>query len=71
MKLSEQELVDLRWMKRVNDTGTGLFGPSVRKGGPVPTCERLISLGLAETHGWGANGYWITPAGRALLNEKE
>jgi hypothetical protein len=73
--LTEQDWVNLRWVKRVNDPpqSIGLYGSSVRREGPLPFMARLIDAGLCELREAETvpkSGYWITESGRAALGEK-
>jgi hypothetical protein len=71
--LSDFEIASLNWMRHINDDyRSGLYGPTIRRRGGVPECERLVSLGYARRNEHGARGentrgYWIMPAGRAEL----
>jgi hypothetical protein len=70
--LTPEEISTLRWMERVNGTGRGLFGPTVKRQGSLAECARLVEMGLAElrlTDGKiddPARGYFITEAGREV-----
>jgi hypothetical protein len=72
VKLTEVDTTNLGWMVRCNDDhGIGFLGPSVRRFGRMPECENLIRNGHATCNDHGSrreSGYWITPAGRALLS---
>lgn len=69
-KLDETDLTHLRWMRRINPSGVGLYGPTILRQGSVPSCERLVELGLAKRRGGALprKGYWITGEGHAALN---
>lgn len=75
MTIPQQLRGELAWMQRVNSrgTGVGLYGPSVKRNGPIPHCEELVALGYATRCDHGTvdrRGYWITLAGeRALAAE--
>ena len=65
--LTERDRAELAWMIRVNGAGRenggrGLYGPTVRRLGSVPECDRLTAMGIARLS---EDGYWILPAGRA------
>lgn len=70
MKLTEQDLTNLRWMEKCNKKRIGFLGPSSRWGA-MPELDNLVKAGLATfviPHGRGdKGGYWITDAGRQAL----
>jgi hypothetical protein len=56
---------------QANRKGFGLYGPSLHRSGPEPTCEDLVQRGLLERRDGQdkvKRGYWLTDAGRQVLN---
>ena len=70
--MTKDEHSSLFWAQKVNDeTACGLFGPSLRSRGTVPSCETLVHRGLlrrVDSGTKGERGYWITEAGRVALS---
>lgn len=70
--INDEDFANLTWARKVNDESrVGLFGPTVRRRGFIPECERLVSEGLFTRRDppiskdeW---GYWITDYGRDIL----
>jgi hypothetical protein len=57
-------LKELRWAEHVNQGGTGLYGPTVRRHGDLPEMAALVSAGLLRLL---PTGYWLTEAGSMAL----
>ena len=72
---TEQDMANLRWMRKVNSRGVGLFGSTVRRLGALPELAPLVNEGLARlVSGQGPKekcGYWILPNGTKALTEFE
>jgi len=69
-RLSFAERSALEWAARANRQGFGLYGPSLHRAGPEPTCEDLVERGLLERRDGQdklKRGYWLTEAGRQAL----
>jgi hypothetical protein len=74
--MTDRDYANLFWARKVNDESRiGLFGPTVRRFGPLPDCEALVRAGLLERRApffpYRLGGYWITAAGRRALQEQE
>mgnify|MGYP000951991931 CR=1 FL=1 len=67
VELTAQERIDLDWVRRISDTGSRIWGPSVRRFGPLPEMDRMLRLGLVTLSLAERRGYAITEAGRAVL----
>lgn len=76
IRLTRAQIVDLRWMRELNDEyGTSLYWSTIKKTGPVPECTALVEAGLAELRSRASHkecrGYWITDEGRAALTSQD
>ncbi len=73
--LTWQDMVHLRYMLAANGRGVGLFGPTVKRCGPLPELKRLVTAGLVMLKvGTCRNpdrGYWLTSSGLFALSNGE